>query len=130
MGVKRRLERIKSKNFILYDDFAHHPTAIAASIKALKEKHKKGKINAFFEISSNSMIEGTHKDNFLHSFSDADNIFIYCKKDVAWLKAIPSIDLYKDIDLVINKIKSSTENVDIVILMSNGDTTHIINKLK
>ena len=130
LGVKRRLERIKSKNFILYDDFAHHPTAIAATIKALREKHKKGKINAFFEISSNSMVEGTHKDNFLHSFSDADNIFIYCKKDVAWLKAIPSIDLYKDIDLVINKIKSSTENVDIVILMSNGDTTHIINKLK
>ncbi len=130
LGVKRRLERIKSKNFILYDDFAHHPTAITASIKALREKHKKGKINAFFEVSSNSMVEGTHKDNFLHSFSDADNIFIYCKKDVAWLKAIPSIDLYKDIDVVINKIKSSTENVDVVILMSNSDTTQIINKLK
>ena len=129
-GVKRRMERIKSKNFILYDDFAHHPTAISASIKALREKYPGNKITAFFEIRSNSMVNGTHKDNFLKSFENADNIYIYCKNSVEWLKAIPGVDLYNDIDLVVNKIKSSTENVDIVILMSNGDTTHIINKLK
>ena len=129
-GVKRRMERIKSKNFILYDDFAHHPTAISASIKALREKYPGNKITAFFEIRSNSMVNGTHKDNFLKSFENADNIYIYCKNSVEWLKAIPGVDLYNDIDLDINKIKSSTENVDIVILMSNGDTTHIINKLK
>ena len=129
-GVKRRMERIKSKNFILYDDFAHHPTAISASIKALREKYPRNKITAFFEIRSNSMVNGTHKDNFLKSFENADNIYIYCKNSVEWLKAIPGVDLYNDIDLVVNKIKSSTENVDIVILMSNGDTTHIINKLK
>ena len=76
------------------------------------------------------MVNGTHKDNFLKSFENADNIYIYCKNSVEWLKAIPGVDLYNDIDLVVNKIKSSTENVDIVILMSNGDTTHIINKLK
>ena len=129
-GVKRRMERIKSKNFILYDDFAHHPTAISASIKAFREKYPGNKITAFFEIRSNSMVNGTHKDNFLKSFENADNIYIYCKNSVEWLKAIPGVDLYNDIDLVVNKIKSSTENVDIVILMSNGDTTHIINKLK
>ncbi len=129
-GVKRRMERIKSKNFILYDDFAHHPTAISASIKALREKYPGNKITAFFEIRSNSMVNGTHKDNFLKSFENADNTYIYCKNSVEWLKAIPGVDLYNDIDLVVNKIKSSTENVDIVILMSNGDTTHIINKLK
>jgi UDP-N-acetylmuramate-alanine ligase len=76
------------------------------------------------------MIQGTHKNNFLNSFENADNIFIYCKQDVEWIKAIPNIDLYTDKDLVINKIKNSTENVDIVILMSNGDNTYIINKLK
>ena len=129
-GVKRRLEKIESNNFIIYDDFAHHPTAISASIKALKEEYPEKKITAFFEIRSNSMIRGTHKDNFLNSFKNADNIFIYCKQDIKWLKTIPNINLYTDIDLIVNKIKNSTENVDIVILMSNGDNTEIINKLK
>ena len=129
-GVKRRLEKIESNNFIIYDDFAHHPTAISASIKALKEEYPEKKITAFFEIRSNSMIRGTHKDNFLNSFKNADNIFIYCKQDIRWLKNIPNINLYTDIDLIVNKIKNSTENVDIVILMSNGDNTEIINKLK
>ena len=129
-GVKRRLEKIESNNFIIYDDFAHHPTAISASIKALKEEYPEKKITAFFEIRSNSMIRGTHKDNFLNSFKNADNIFIYCKQDIRWLKTISNINLYTDINLIINKIKNSTENVDIVILMSNGDNTEIINKLK
>ena len=129
-GVKRRLEKIESNNFIIYDDFAHHPTAISASIKALKEEYPEKKITAFFEIRSNSMIRGTHKDNFLNSFKNADNIFIYCKQDIRWLKTIPNINLYTDIDLIVNKIKNSKENVDIVILMSNGDNTEIINKLK
>ena len=58
-------------------------------------------------------------------------IYLYiASKMLTWIKAIPNIDLYTDKDLVINKIKNSTENVDIVILMSNGDNTYIINKLK
>jgi UDP-N-acetylmuramate: L-alanyl-gamma-D-glutamyl-meso-diaminopimelate ligase len=128
-GVKRRLELVCNKNFILYDDFAHHPTAIKATILALRQKYPGKKINAYFEIRSNSMIAGTHKDSFLDAFKEADNLFIYCSKNIKWIEKFKNVKIYCDIDAIANDILLSTENVDIVILMSNGDTTNIINKL-
>jgi UDP-N-acetylmuramate: L-alanyl-gamma-D-glutamyl-meso-diaminopimelate ligase len=128
-GVKRRLELVCNKNFILYDDFAHHPTAIKATILALRQKYPGKKINAYFEIRSNSMIAGTHKDSFLDAFKEADNLFIYCSKNIEWIEKFKNVKIYCDIDAIANDILLSTENVDIVILMSNGDTTNIINKL-
>jgi UDP-N-acetylmuramate: L-alanyl-gamma-D-glutamyl-meso-diaminopimelate ligase len=128
-GVKRRLELVCNKNFILYDDFAHHPTAIKATILALRQKYPGKKINAYFEIRSNSMIAGTHKDSFLDAFKEADNLFIYCSKNIEWIEKFKNVKKYCDIDAIANDILLSTENVDIVILMSNGDTTNIINKL-
>jgi len=128
-GVKRRLEIIDNKNFILYDDFAHHPTAISATLHAIKNKHPGKKITTIFEIRSNSMISGAHKENFRSSFNLTNELYIYCKKDVDWLKNSRYFSVYQDINVIIDKIFSSTENVDIVILMSNGDTSHIINKL-
>ena len=59
-GVKRRLEKKQHKNLIIYDDFAHHPTEIEASIKAIEEKHPEAKIVKIIEIRSNSMINGAH----------------------------------------------------------------------
>ena len=129
-GVKRRLELINNKNFILYDDFAHHPTAISATLEAVKKMHPGKKITTIFEVRSNSMISGAHKDSFYSSFDLADELYVYCAKDVDWLKNSKDFLVYQDINIIIDKIYSSTENVDIVILMSNGDTSHIINKLK
>ena len=129
-GVKRRLELINNKNFILYDDFAHHPTAISATLEAVKKMHPGKKITTIFEVRSNSMISGAHKDSFYSSFDLTDELYVYCTKDVDWLKNSRDFLVYQDINIIIDKIYSSTENVDIVILMSNGDTSHIINKLK
>ena len=129
-GVKRRLELINNKNFILYDDFAHHPTAISATLEAVKKMHPGKKITTIFEVRSNSMISGAHKDSFYSSFDLTDELYVYCAKDVDWLKNSRDFLVYQDINIIIDKIYSSTENVDIVILMSNGDTSHIINKLK
>jgi UDP-N-acetylmuramate-alanine ligase len=75
------------------------------------------------------MIAGTHKDSFLDAFKEADNLFIYCSKNIEWIEKFKNIKKYCDIDAIANDILLSTENVDIVILMSNGDTTNIINKL-
>jgi hypothetical protein len=75
------------------------------------------------------MISGAHKDNFYSSFDLTDELYVYCTKDAHWLKNSKDFLVYKDISVIIDKIFSSTENVDIVILMSNGDTSHIINKL-
>ena len=129
-GVKRRLELISFKGFVLYDDFAHHPTEIKASLKALRNKYKDKKIISFFEIRSNSMISGTHKKNFFKSFKDSNEVYIYCKNNVEWLVDSENINFSTNLDEILQKIKKSTEIVDIVILMSNGDTSDIIKKIK
>ena len=128
-GVKRRLELITNKNFILYDDFAHHPTAISASIEAIKTKHPGKKIFVFFEIRSNSMISGAHKNKLIDSFSEAEEVFIYCKNNISWFHDSIKCKIYKDLDTLSRKIIANIENVDIVILMSNGDTSCMIKKL-
>ena len=129
-GVKRRLELIDYNGFTLYDDFAHHPTEIKASLKLLREENPGKKIICLFEIRSNSMIAGTHKSELIDAFLEADDFFLYCKKDINWLNPTENINFSTDLDKIIDEIKQSTEIVDIVILMSNGNTDDIIKKIK
>ena len=75
------------------------------------------------------MIAGTHKKDFFESFKDSDEIYIYCKNNVEWLEANKHINFSTNLDKIISKIIKSTEIVDIVILMSNGDTSSIIKKI-
>lgn len=129
IGVKRRLELIDCKKFILYDDFAHHPTAISSTIKAVKSKYPGKNIAVIFEVRSNSMLSGAHKKVFMKSFNDADALYIYCQKDIAWLEKDLGTQVFKKTNIIVEKISDNIDNVDIVIVMSNGDTTEIINKL-
>tara|TARA_B100000035_G_scaffold69164_1_gene56622 strand:+ start:15436 stop:16653 length:1218 start_codon:yes stop_codon:yes gene_type:complete len=129
-GVKRRLELIETEKFTLYDDFAHHPTAVKETLNAVSQKHPGKNINVFFEIRSNSMVAGTHKKNFYSSFIGANKVFIYSGKKIKWFEPTDKIKIFDNLDTIISEIISSTENVDIVILMSNGDTSDIINKIK
>ena len=114
----------------MYDDFAHHPTEIKASLKLLREENPGKKIICLFEIRSNSMIAGTHKSELIDAFLEADDFFLYCKKDINWLNPTENINFSTDLDKIIDEIKQSTEIVDIVILMSNGNTDNIIKKIK
>ena len=129
-GVKRRLELIENKKFIVYDDFAHHPTAISSSIQAVKSLHPGKNIAVIFEIRSNSMIAGTHKKNFIKSFLDINELYIYCTKEITWLDENSNIEVYKDIIQIIQKLNDNTDNVDIVIVMSNGNTSDILKQLE
>ena len=76
------------------------------------------------------MVAGTHKSELIDSFLEADDFFLYCKKDINWLNPTENINFSTDLDKIIDEIKQSTEIVDIVILMSNGNTDHIIKKIK
>jgi UDP-N-acetylmuramate: L-alanyl-gamma-D-glutamyl-meso-diaminopimelate ligase len=63
-GVKRRLElRGEVKNIKVYDDFAHHPTAIKSTIKAVKQQYPDARVLAVFEPRSNSMKMGHHNES-------------------------------------------------------------------
>ena len=75
------------------------------------------------------MIAGTHKSNLSKAFDDTDFLYIYSRFNIDWNNKDFNYKLYTDIDEIINQIITNTENVDIVILMSNGDTSYIINKL-
>ncbi|MCS6961772.1 MAG: Mur ligase family protein [Deltaproteobacteria bacterium] len=80
-GLKRRLEIIKkTHNFVLVDDFAHHPREVYAGLKALREKFKSHKICVFFEPRSNTSRSKLFEDEYAKSLSLAD--FVCIRKPV------------------------------------------------
>ena len=84
-GVKRRLEtRGNYDGISLYDDFAHHPTAIRATLAALRNAGAGGRIVAAFEPASNSMRMGVHRDSLSAALGSADKVFVLARSDLAW----------------------------------------------
>ena len=85
-GVKRRLECLyRDKNSIIYDDFAHHPTAVLNTLKAIKAKaNKTEKVVAIIEPGSNSMKKGVHRQDLCDSLDYADEVWFYQHKDMQW----------------------------------------------
>ena len=84
-GVKRRMERLGEVNGItVYDDFAHHPTAIATTLQGLRTKIGKQALIAVVELRSNTMEAGVHKDSLLSAAEAADKVFWFQKDDTQW----------------------------------------------
>ena len=84
-GVKRRLEkRGDYAGISLYDDFAHHPTAIRATLGALRDAEPSGRIVAVLEPGSNSMRMGVHRDTLCSALKGADKVFVLAGDDLAW----------------------------------------------
>jgi UDP-N-acetylmuramate: L-alanyl-gamma-D-glutamyl-meso-diaminopimelate ligase len=76
-GIKRRQDEVKlEKDFVVIDDFAHHPTAIRETIKAIKTKYPKSKIAAFFEARSATSSRKVFEKEFTECFDDADVVFL------------------------------------------------------
>jgi len=77
-GVRRRLElRGMVRGVRVYDDFAHHPTAIRETIAGLRQRHRTGRILAAFEPRSNTLKQGVLKDALPGSFEGADKVYIH-----------------------------------------------------
>jgi len=132
-GVKRRLECLGCINGIrVYDDFAHHPTAIAATLKALKSQLGSGqKLIALVDFRSNSMVSGAHLEQMPGSIADADMSMLYNsqpeKLDLsALVKAVNirgserKVAEFQDVDSLINRLQTVVSAGDIVVCMSNG----------
>lgn len=85
-GVKRRLELKGIENGVsVIDDFAHHPTAIYETIRALRGKMgKKGRLIAVLEPRSNTMKMGTMKDRLAGSLQEADFVVCYADPKLGW----------------------------------------------
>ncbi|MBS9781844.1 MAG: UDP-N-acetylmuramate:L-alanyl-gamma-D-glutamyl-meso-diaminopimelate ligase, partial [Gammaproteobacteria bacterium] len=84
-GVKRRLELLADINGIrIYDDFAHHPTAIRLTLSAMQKNYTDSRIVSVFEPRSNTMKQGVHKNMLGDVLGIADTSYIYFADNVDW----------------------------------------------
>lgn len=134
-NVKRRME-IKGtvKGVTVYDDFAHHPTAIETTVAGLRQKAGSVRILAVLEPRSNTMKLGTMKAALPESLKEADLVFCYAGGvdwDVAEALAPLGRKLHvgKDFDAFVAEIVSHAEEGDQILVMSNGGFGGIHDKL-
>ncbi len=135
-SVKRRMEVIaKIKGVTLYDDFAHHPTAIKTTLAGLRQQVGKQQIIAVIEPRSNTMRMGVHTDNLAQSFSAADVAIMYQPPELKWdLSALqhkaPHLEIYPSISAIIQRIQAVVEENGHIVLMSNGSFAGIYQQLQ
>jgi len=126
-GIRRRLElRGTVRDIAVYDDFAHHPTAIAVTVQALRERGQ-GRILAVLEPRSNTMRLGSHKNELAHSLDGADLCFVYAPPTLKWDagEALAPVGkrlrLQSELDALVAAITAEARPGDRVLVMSNGD---------
>lgn len=134
-NVKRRMEvKGVARGITVYDDFAHHPTAIATTIAGLRHKVGRKRILAVLEPRSNTMKLGTMKDALGESLQDADRVFCYAA-NLGWSPAealLPlgdKVQIFDDLDALIATVVAEAAAEDQVLVMSNGSFGGIHDKL-
>jgi UDP-N-acetylmuramate: L-alanyl-gamma-D-glutamyl-meso-diaminopimelate ligase len=135
-GVRRRMEvRGVVRDITVYDDFAHHPTAVATTIDGLRRRIGKARLIAVLEPRSNTMKLGTHRDALAQSLSAADEVWMYQGPGVQWdvAGAVASLGararVVRDIDELVESLHRSLRPGDHVLMMSNGGFGGIHSKL-
>ena len=130
-GVKRRLEYIgQFSNIHLFDDFAHHPTAIKASMAAMRSKFLSSQLYAIVELASNTMRKGNLKADLKESFDAADFVWILDYGDVEWdiqeeFMNIKNIGIVKNLDDLSRQLWSKLKANDSLVIMTNKDSVEI-----
>lgn len=137
-NVKRRLEvKGKVNGITVYDDFAHHPTAIATTLAGLRQHvGAQAKIFAVLELASNTMRSGVHKQTLPAAFMTADQIFLAQPKaeqdwgiaEVAKASNVPA-KVYQDTQAIIAALVAVAQPGDHIVIMSNAGFDNIHNKL-
>lgn len=134
-GVKRRMElRGTVRGVTLYDDFAHHPTAIRTAIAGLRQRGGRSRILAVLEPRSNTMKLGIMKDALPASLAEADRVFLY-SAGLQWdARAVfdaagAQAHVTSDLDDLVQAIVREAQDGDRVLVMSNGSFGGIHDKL-
>ncbi|HHC74004.1 MAG TPA: UDP-N-acetylmuramate:L-alanyl-gamma-D-glutamyl-meso-diaminopimelate ligase [Thiothrix sp.] len=135
-GVKRRMQLRGTVNQIrVYDDFAHHPTAIATTLKGLRANVGQAKIIAILEPRSNTMRMGIHKANIAPALALADEVILYQPEGLDWdmqdvVNALGENGyLFQHIDAIIQYVLDHASAGDHILIMSNGGFAGIHDKL-
>ncbi|MEI7795474.1 MAG: UDP-N-acetylmuramate:L-alanyl-gamma-D-glutamyl-meso-diaminopimelate ligase [Methylococcaceae bacterium] len=120
-NVKRRMEVLASKNGVtIYDDFAHHPTAIATTLDGLRQRVGNEKIIAIIEPRSNTMRLGMHQHTLAASLRAADLAIIYQPESHSALTLANNTVVYQNLADIVARFRSEIQSGSHVILMSNG----------
>lgn len=135
-GVKRRMECLADVHGIrVYDDFAHHPTAIKTTLAGLRARVGDEKIIALIEPRSNTMRLGVHRESLKNCFSDADAVLWYQPENTDWdledlvnHSSVPA-QLEHNIDEMIHGALALAESGSHIVIMSNGGFGGIHQKL-
>jgi UDP-N-acetylmuramate: L-alanyl-gamma-D-glutamyl-meso-diaminopimelate ligase len=126
-GIKRRMELLGTIHGVeVYDDFAHHPTAIDTTLDGARKKIGKRKLWAIIEPRSNTMRMGSHKEHLAHSARLADEVIWYQPEGLDWdlspvIDAAPNkATLSQNLQHIIDRIVNEAQSGDAVVIMSNG----------
>ncbi|MGK4332994.1 UDP-N-acetylmuramate:L-alanyl-gamma-D-glutamyl-meso-diaminopimelate ligase [Lonsdalea quercina] len=137
INARRRLEQRGTANGItVYDDFAHHPTAILATLAALRSKvGGTARILAVLEPRSNTMKLGHCKTELAPSLGRADEVFLFQPQHISWQVAevaeacVQPTHWSADIDTLVDMVAKTAQPGDHVLVMSNGGFGNIHEKL-
>jgi UDP-N-acetylmuramate: L-alanyl-gamma-D-glutamyl-meso-diaminopimelate ligase len=134
-GVRRRMEvRGSAAGITVYDDFAHHPTAIRTTLEGLRHRVGKARILAVLEPRSNTMKRGVMKDRLPGSLAEADGVYVY-NAGLGWDAAAVLAPLGRrvrcldSVDALVNALAGDARPGDHVLVMSNGGFGGIHQKL-
>ncbi|MDN3608315.1 UDP-N-acetylmuramate:L-alanyl-gamma-D-glutamyl-meso-diaminopimelate ligase [Vibrio ostreicida] len=136
INTKRRLELKGEVNQIaVYDDFAHHPTAIELTLMGLRNKVGESRILAVFEPRSATMKRGVYKDMIAASLSTSDIVFLYQPDNIDWSVKDIAQECHQPtytsdrVDELVNILSEQAEPGDHIVVMSNGAFDGIHDKL-
>ncbi|MFV9065890.1 UDP-N-acetylmuramate:L-alanyl-gamma-D-glutamyl-meso-diaminopimelate ligase [Serratia fonticola] len=137
INARRRLElRGEANGVTVYDDFAHHPTAILATLAALRGKvGGTARILAVLEPRSNTMKMGISKNDLAPSLGRADEVFLFQPHHIPWQVAevaeacVQPAHWSADLDTLVEMIVKTAQPGDHILVMSNGGFGGIHDKL-
>ncbi|WP_298576018.1 UDP-N-acetylmuramate:L-alanyl-gamma-D-glutamyl-meso-diaminopimelate ligase [uncultured Luteimonas sp.] len=126
-GVKRRMELLgQARGITVYDDFAHHPTAIATTLAGLRARVGQARIVVAMEPRSNSMRQGAHAEALAPSLAGADAVVFLTRPELPWdATAVVSAvrgqaRAVADVDALLAALQGTVGEGDHVVFMSNG----------
>ncbi len=135
-GVKRRLELLgRVREVAVYDDFAHHPTAIATTLQGLRARAGSGRLIALIEPRSNTMRMGEHRQQLAASTAAADLVYWFQPAGMNWSldsvvqQSSSRAQLAGNIDELVKSVAAQVQPGDQVVIMSNGGFGGIHQKL-
>ncbi|MBT8085231.1 MAG: UDP-N-acetylmuramate:L-alanyl-gamma-D-glutamyl-meso-diaminopimelate ligase [Woeseia sp.] len=135
-GVKRRLEQTAAvSGIVIYDDFAHHPTAIRRTIEGMRRRFPTGRLIIALEARSNTMKLGAHDEKLGDALSGADSVVLYTPPELEGLvvairgvlqERLHAVTTY---DQLVQDLRAMLQQGDHLIFMSNGGFGGVRQKL-